>query len=193
MSINLEIETKSPLSKEEYGRLLNLVNGLKTYIQTNYYIDDDSLSIHQQKCGLRIREKDNEFELTLKAPQDDGKLEINQQISNILFKKFLNCRDFPDGEVKQYLMDKLHIDVSKIHILGKLVTTRSDIRYGTSLISIDESSYSGKIDYEIEAENISLDAAKKDLKEFLNKNGIECRLSNETKLKRFLESLNLCL
>lgn len=193
MSTNLEIETKCLLTKEEYGRLLSSINGLKTYIQTNYYIDDDSLSIHQQKCGLRIREKGDEFELTLKVPQDEGKLEINQQISNILFKKFLNCRDFPDGEVKQYLSEKLNIDVSKIYILGKLVTTRSDIGYRASLISIDKSSYNGKVDYEIEAENISLDTAKKDLKEFLNKNGIECRFSKKAKLKRFLQSLNLCL
>lgn len=192
MSTNLEIEVKSKLSEDEYQKLLDGYKNQKTYIQTNYYLDDNLLTIRHKKCGLRVREKEGEFELTLKVPSGDGKIEINQQISNILFEKLQNGNIFPDGEIKQFLQGNFKAKIDEIHILGKLITTRTDITYNNSLISVDKSEYNGIIDYEIECEDSSKKSAKENLKDFLKKNGIKYRENKDSKLKRFLKSLNLC-
>ena len=189
MSTNLEIEFKSDITKEEYESLISKFDAKKIYRQTNYYIDSDSLIIRVKKCGLRIRETNGDFELTLKVPALEGKLEINQQISNKMFENLASRDDFPEGEVKLFLEEKLEVKSSDLHILGKLVTDRLDVRYKTSLISIDKSKYNGFTDYEVEAEDESLDAAQNNLLKFLNQNDVKYKKSSGTKLKRFLKTL----
>ena len=186
MSTNLEIEYKRYLSKEEYEKLISNFDASKIYKQTNYYLDDKNHSISKNKCGLRIRNINDEIELTLKVNQREGKLEINQQIPNISFKSFV----FPDGEVKQYLEDKLGINVKEIYPLGSLITNRLDVEFKSSLISIDKSEYNGITDYEIECEAESMELAKSNLDEFLDKYKIKSQSSTGSKLKRFLKTLN---
>lgn len=191
MGTNLEIELKAKIDKNEYDFLIQKYDGSGIYSQINFYLDDSDLTIRQNKCGLRIRKINNDFELTLKVPEGDGKLEINQQINKEIFNF---CREngvFPNGEVKDYLNQKMHIDTSKISILGKLETDRLDIEFKSSLISIDKSHYNGITDYEIECESNSLTNAKQHLIEFLKENGIEYRKQSDSKLKRFLNTLNL--
>ena len=190
MSTNLEIEFKSKLLEEEYNSLLLKYSNQKPYSQTNYYIDDKNRSIISKKCGLRIREKDGCFELTLKVPSNDGKIEINQQISNEIFKNLLNCNVFPSGEVKDFLTNNLKVKTDNLYVLGKLVTLRLDLNYKTSLISIDKSSYNSKIDYEIECEDTSITSAKNNLLDFLKENKIGYKQSSGNKLDRFLKTLN---
>ena len=189
MSTNLEIELKSKLTKEEYEKLLNRFKNQKIYSQNNYYIDNKTLKISKSDCGLRVREKDGQFELTLKVPAKEGKVEINQQISNNLFEKLAKVKLFPDGEVKDYLEEKLGIKTSELSILGELKTERLDIHYCGALISIDKSIYNNITDYEIEIEDISLKEASKHLKQFLRENEIEYKKSPDTKLKRFIDTL----
>ena len=191
MSTNLEIEFKSKLSKEEYNSLLLKYSNQKSYSQTNYYIDDKNQSIISKKCGLRIREKDGCFELTLKVPSNDGKIEINQQISNEIFKNLLNCNVFPIGEVNDFLTNNLKVKTDNLYVLGKLVTLRLDLNYKTSLISIDKSSYNSKIDYEIECEDTSITSAKNNLLDFLKENKIAYKQSSGNKLDRFLKTLKI--
>ena len=190
MSTNLEIEFKSKLLEEEYNSLLLKYSNQKSYSQTNYYIDDKNRSIISKKCGLRIREKEGCFELTLKVPSNDGKIEINQQISNEIFKNLLNCNVFPNGEVKDFLTTNLKVKTDNLYVLGKLVTLRLDLNYKTSLISIDKSSYNSKIDYEIECEDTSITSAKNNLLDFLKENKIAYKQSSGNKLDRFLKTLN---
>ena len=191
MSTNLEIEFKSKLLEEEYYSLLLKYSNQKSYSQTNYYIDDKNRSIISKKCGLRIREKNGCFELTLKVPSNDGKIEINQQISNEIFKNLLNCNVFPIGEVKDFLTNNLKVKTDNLYVLGKLVTLRLDLNYKTSLISIDKSSYNSKIDYEIECEDTSITSAQNNLLDFLKENKIAYKQSSGNKLDRFLKTLNI--
>ena len=149
MSTNLEIELKSDISKEEYESLISKFDASKIYLQTNYYIDDENLSVRYLKCGLRVRQKEEDFELTLKITQEIGKLEINQQISNKIFKKLVDRHIFPKGEVKDYLEKKFGLDTSKFKVLGELKTYRLDLPYKTGLICIDKSLYNGLEDYEV--------------------------------------------
>lgn len=189
MSTNLEIESKALLTKDEYGKLISNFDASKIYEQINYYIDTAFLDLREQKCGLRIRTKNDEIELTLKVTQSEGKLEINQQISNI---SLLNCLEedlFPTGEVADYIEQNLGIKTSYLHVLGKLITYRLDIEYKSSLISIDRSLYNGHEDYEIECEDDSKEVATNNLKEFLNQFGIPFNKNKRSKLRRFLETL----
>ena len=189
MSTNLEIEVKSELTKEDYEKLLKVFPNAKIYSQINYYIDSKDFKVRNAKCGLRIRKIRDDFELTLKVPAKEGKIEINQQIPNILYKKLAKSNLFPDGEVKQYLEGKLGIETSKLSILGELKTERFDLDYLGALISIDKSYYHNIIDYEIEIEDKSLDDAMAHLKQFLKENDIEYKKSPGSKLKRFIETL----
>ena len=189
MSTNLEIEAKATLSKLEYDKLIANFKSNKIYEQVNYYLDTKSFEIRNKKCGLRIRTKQGENELTIKAPKGDGKLEINQQISNISLQNLLEKDLFPNGEVSEFITKELSIKTSDLKVLGKLVTYRLDIEYKSSLISIDKSLYNGIEDYEIECEDESLINAQTNLKEFLKKYQIPYHENKRSKLGRFLESL----
>lgn len=186
MGTNLEIEFKSELTKQDYEKLISKFSDAEIYSQTNYYIDTKDLTISNAKCGLRIREKSGEFEMTLKVPQEEGKLEINQQITDKLVEKF----EIPNGEIKQYLRKILGPKINELFILGSLKTERIDLNYKTALISIDKSSYNGIVDYEIEAEDTSMENAEKHLLEFLKDNDIEYKKSTGWKLKKFIDTLN---
>lgn len=190
MSTNLEIEFKSIITKEECDSLILKYLNQKPYSQTNYYIDDKNHSIISKKCGLRIREKEGDFELTLKVPSNDGKIEINQQISYKVFENLVNLNVFPEGEVKEYIINKLNLKVDEFYVLGKLTTLRLDLKYKTSLISIDKSSYNSIIDYEIECEDTSFNVARNNLLDFLKENKILYKESSGNKLDRFLKTLN---
>ena len=159
------------------------------YKQINYYIDSDNRDIVTKKCGLRIRTIADENELTLKVPSGDGKLEINQQISNKSLKSFLSDNVFPNGEVKDYIATKLRIDSTALKCLGELVTYRFDIKKENYLISIDKSQYHSITDYEVECEADSMDIAISKLKEFLSEFKIEYKKSPKSKLRRFLDTL----
>lgn len=185
MSTNLEIEFKAELSRNDYESLILKYKNESICQQINYYFDTPTLAIRNAKCGLRVREKNNELELTLKVDQKEGKLEINQNISTL----FRVGKEFPDGEVKNYIENNLGIETKDINILGKLVTNRLDIRYMSALISIDESLYNGTRDYEIEIEDESMELAKIHLQKFLEENNIEYKKSPGSKLRRFLATL----
>lgn len=190
MSTNVEIEIKSKLSKQDYELLLKAFPNHKPYTQINNYFDTKDREISRRDCGLRIREKNGHFELTLKIPNTEGKLEINQQIPNKVAKSMLDNKAFVDGEVKYYLESFLGINTNLIFNLGKLITDRFDLEYKNGLISIDKSIYNNITEYEIEIEDISEIEAEKHLKEFLSEFGIEYKKSPDTKLKRFLNSLD---
>ena len=189
MSTNLEIEAKALLTKADYDKLIARFGSENIYKQINYYIDSDNRDIISKKCGLRIRTIGDENELTLKIPSGDGKLEINQQISSKSLNLFISNNVFPNGEVKDYITANLGIDSTTLKCLGELVTYRFDIKKENCQISIDKSQYHSITDYEVECEADSMDKAISELKEFLNKFGIEYKKSPKSKLRRFLDTL----
>ncbi len=186
MSTNLEIETKAIITEKDYHFLTNKYQE-QSYIQINYYIDSVIKPI-DTKYGLRIRYKANRYELTLKEDFEDAKLETNQIITEDTFNNFLKKHSFPIGEVKNKLI-RLIIDVNELRIIGELKTTRTDIRYKSSLISIDKNEYNSLIDYEVEAEDKTIEKANKNIVEFLSLNNIKFKENKITKLERFKNSL----
>ena len=187
MSRNLEIESKGELTKEEYETILASFPNETPYVQVNYYIDTPNFRIRALKCGLRIRHKNDEFELTLKVKLPEGKLEINQNIVKEQVDLFIASRIFPKGEVKDYLVDNLGIKLNKLAVFAIMETTRLDINYKGGLVSIDKSVCFGKTDYEIECEADSMDEAEKLTKEFLKKYALNYKKFSSSKLGRAIE------
>lgn len=188
MSTNLEIESKSLITKVEYERLMKKFSHIKNYTQINYYLMSDELHKNVSNYGLRIRKKNHKFELTLKVTEKVGRLEINQEITRKSLAKLQYFGIFPSGEVKNYLGENLKIDVSKIRIIGKMKTIRKDIKFLDSLISIDKSIYNHITDFEIECEDENEKLASEHLLNFLKQNSIEYQKSEQTKLARFLNT-----
>lgn len=185
MSKNLEIEAKAMLDEKSYHLL---VNRLKTYKQINYYLDNTFKEIrNNSNIGLRIRYKNNEYELTLKVDLDEGKMEYNHILSTADFIAFKENGLLPDCEVTK-MLKSLNVRFP-LHILGEMITYRSDLNYKTSLISIDKSEYNSNVDYEIECEDTSMEIARQNLEEFLNKNHIEFKANVVSKYKRFIKTI----
>ena len=88
MSTNLEIEAKVLLAEEDYQKINNL-NLAKPYIQINYYFDNKDHTF-SKIYGLRIRYKNDKYELTLKEKCGDGQLETNQPIDERQFLIYRN-------------------------------------------------------------------------------------------------------
>ena len=189
MSKNIEIEAKAMIDEVGYKKLMSTFESKDnhSYIQDNYYIDTEDFAVVNNGMGMRIRKKDDYIELTIKDKLDEGKLEINQKITSEEFNDFLNKGIIPDGEVLSYLKKKIDIDVKTLKSYALLSTVRLDIKYKKSLISIDKSSYLGLVDYEVEAESDSMENARKDLFEFLEKEKISYSENTVSKLKRTRE------
>ena len=189
MPKNLEIESKSMLEKEDYKALVSAYKNIKNYKQINYYISSNQLLEKVEKYGLRIRKKNKFYELTLKVTEEVGKTEINQEIARKSLVNLKHFGKFPAGEVEKYLTENNVCDISDLHIVGKLVTVRKDIKINDSLFSIDKSKYNGITDYEIECENASQEKAEKDLKNLLEKHNISYQKNEHNKLARFLNTI----
>lgn len=188
MSTNLEIESKVMITEDEYISLLANLKTKKTYKQINYYLSNKENTSNESKLGIRVRKVRGIYELTVKVPKDDGKLEINQILSlkSYVFLKYFGV--FPQGEVFDYLTINKLEDTNKLKIIGRLTTYRTDIKYNESKISIDKSKYNHKVDYEIECESSSKGESLKDMLLFLLEHNIEYKKSEHTKLARFLLS-----
>ncbi len=185
MSTNIEIEAKALINESAYELL---TKDLDKYVQVNYYIDSNDFSVSKLHLGLRIRLASNKYELTVKVDLPEGRKEINQNIDKSEFENFVNLNKFPEGEVKDELLVH-HIDIKSLKIFATLKCTRSDLRYKTSLISIDKSEYNKLTDYEVEAEDCSIKQAKEILETFLKEKGVQFTWNTVTKLKRVKDSL----
>lgn len=190
MSRNIEIESKAILTKSDYYKLSEYFSGSKSIIQINHYIDTNDYKILNRNSGLRIRQEDNNFELTLKVKNDVGRLEINQKITAKVFNSFRNCVVFPSGEIKNYIEQILKINTNDLKIFGTLINTRKERRKNGNLFALDCSEYLNKVDYEIECESDSMVKAQKALIDLLSAYSIEYKENRLNKIERVLRAVN---
>ena len=87
MNKQTEIEFKSLLSKSEYDMLMNHFAGNKTNEQTNHYFDTPRFSLKAADSSLRVRERDNKFELTLKKKKGYNQIECTIPITKEEFEQ----------------------------------------------------------------------------------------------------------
>jgi uncharacterized protein YjbK len=153
MSETIEIEFKNLLTKVEYDNLLKTFNVKEKDIvmQSNHYFDTPEFALKNLGSALRIREKKNNFELTLKQPAAVGLLETTQLLSAKEFKAAIQQQIFPKGIVQERI-EQLKIAFNKIVYFGSLTTKRAEFPYKEGLLVLDHSFYLNKEDYEIEYE-----------------------------------------
>jgi uncharacterized protein YjbK len=153
MSQNIEIEFKNLLSKEEFTNLIHhfKINPPMFQKQVNHYFDTPSFSLKACSSALRIREKGDKFELTLKQPARQGLLETNQNLTPQEAGEMLKTGKLLDGEVKD-AVSALIDDAPLLENFGSLTTERAEFPYKGGLLVLDHSYYLNTEDYEIEYE-----------------------------------------
>jgi uncharacterized protein YjbK len=153
MSQSIEIEFKNLLTDTEYERIKKhfRLDPSLFFLQENHYFDTPDFSLRENGAALRIRQKGNRFELTLKQPVPSGLLETNQILTNEEATHALTNNQIPPGQITQYILD-MSINPDSVTFFGTLTTERAEWEYQNGLLVLDKSSYLETIDYELEYE-----------------------------------------
>lgn len=189
MSNAIEIEAKALINAQEYKKLVKAYSEYHRYTQTNYYIDNEDRDLGKEGIGLRIREKDGDFTLTLKTPLSQGLLEKNEPISQKVFEDFRDKGIFPKTDMVRFLT-MMGFDVNTLRIITYLTTDRIDVEYKEGLLSIDKNIYSGITDYEVELEYNSMEGAIQGMEEFFTSHGMVYVCNKANKVTRALRAFD---
>lgn len=168
MNKQTEIEFKTLLSEAEYNMLMQHFANNNTNEQTNHYFDTPRFSLKAAEASLRVRERDGNYELTLKRKKGYSQIECNVKISK---------EEFDDIKTTGYITnDEILGEISSIIGNQKLVnflslnTLRMYFPYSNGVLFIDKSNYLGLTDYELEYEAKSYHLGKEEfisiIKEF---------------------------
>ncbi len=192
MSEQKEIEFKNLLTESEFIRLLTTFNIHETdfHQQTNYYFETENFSLKALQMALRVRQKNDQYELTLKQPALDqiGLLETNQPITSEQAMSFINHCEVPSGEVAGKLQT---ISPSmNFTCFGKLDTERAEIEYQNGILVFDKSRYLNSEDFELEYEVSDFDKGKATFEALLDTLQIPSR-KTKNKVQRLSERLNM--
>ena len=183
----IEIEYKMLVEQDVFYHILDDYKDKihHDYIQTNHYLTNDELK--EKKYMLRIRVKDDSYEMTLKRPYLAHSLETNINISKEEMNTVLNG-NISDNEIITILKDE-GIDVHLLKNEISLSTHRYDIVLKEGTLSLDVNTYNGITDYEIEFEVLN---EKEGYNQFLNiikPYHLTYIKNNKSKIKRALDSL----
>src|SRR5690625_37117 len=187
MSQEIEIEFKNLLTKEAFDYLLKVfpfpTNG---QTQVNYYFETDQFDLQKNRCALRIREKNNTYQLTLKEPHSDGILETHESISHqeeihwltshIIYKQRI------DEQLKQF-----NISLDALKYYGSLKTIRYEANVQDVLLVLDHSTYHGHSDYELEIEAKNKKSGIEFFNNILEQHHIE-KKKTPNKIERFFNT-----
>ncbi|MGX0739811.1 uncharacterized protein YjbK [Staphylococcus capitis] len=187
MATNNEIEFKQILTKDLYDKIFNTYfKNEKPFRQTNYYIDTKGFKLRDHRSALRIRVKDNSYEMTLKVPAEVGLMEYNHP-TNVKLKMndTLSNSKLPD-DIRNIIEGQFNVSEDELIILGDLTTLRVETHYQNELLVLDKSEYLNKVDYELEFEVDSYNEGYEKFKQLLQ----EFDIKHEkplNKVQRFFE------
>ncbi|MTT30581.1 CYTH domain-containing protein [Terrilactibacillus sp. BCM23-1] len=185
MKQEIEIEFKNMLNKDEFHHLCQAFNitaaGFKK--QTNYYFDTETFELRKKQTALRIREKKDQFVLTLKQPHPKGILETHQSLTNQEAKQMIESGQLPTGDVSLLLVEN-NLITQPLKSLGALLTYRAQFPYLNGELFLDHSLYLGIEDFELEYEAKERHEGKNTFTQLLNQFGIPER-STLNKIVRF--------
>ncbi|MCM3569980.1 CYTH domain-containing protein [Neobacillus mesonae] len=187
MTQNIEIEFKNMLTKQEYERLLREfhIEEYQIFSQENHYFDTAEFSLKSKGSALRIRKKQDQFEMTLKQPQQVGLLETNQMVNQKEVSNAIQSGVLPPGEIEK-IIEKEGIQFPKIKYFGSLLTNRVELKYKNGLLVLDHSIYLNKEDFELEFEAADYQEGKGVFNELLKQFEIPIR-KTKNKIQRFYE------
>ncbi|MFC4403258.1 CYTH domain-containing protein [Gracilibacillus xinjiangensis] len=191
MSHEIEIEFKNLLTKQEFALFHDFFQSFskKQITQINHYFETPSFSLKNKGAALRIREKGNDFTVTLKQPNPDGAglLETHQVISAHETTDWFDNKINPDHELATALT-RLGIKITQLRYGGKLQTNRTEFEYKDTLVVLDHSFYNGQEDYELELECKEENYGESIFNELLKKFAIP-RRKTMNKIERFYHTL----
>jgi len=186
LSQQIEIEFKNLLTETEYHHLQQYFKIESSQIkkQINHYFDTKDFFLKNTSSALRIREKGNRYELTLKQPAEVGLLETTQSLSPSETQEMFDHAQLPDGPVKS-ILELTDID-ERLEYFGSLTTYRSEIEYQGGLLVFDHSLYLDVEDFEVEYEVTVEDRGKQIFKQLLESMNIPFR-KTDNKVRRFYQ------
>ncbi len=186
MAQHLEIEFKNMLTEQEFKALQTYfsLNENAFFSQKNYYFDTPAFMLRDLHSALRIREKNNRFELTLKEQKIQGQLETTQPLAKEEARQMIETGELPEGPVQNRLNELGVTD--NIEYFGALETHRCEIEYRGGLLVLDRSYYLKKVDFEVEYEVDDINKGEKVFLELLNELNIPRRKS-QNKIARFYQ------
>jgi len=195
----LEQEFKLRLTAAELSRLKKIGKPGKIYRQVNHYFDVlPALPFAKSGVGIRIREQNGKFLLTVKLPARGKKgLHVKEEWESALAartarayiggkKKLSACRARPVRALKRKC-GKLPLE--EIVCLGSIHNLRTERKVDGLKLELDCSTMFGKRYYEAECETESSARDGKTLKALWRRLKIPFRHEATSKLGRFLEKL----
>ena len=184
MAINHEIEFKQLLTPSQYNAIKTHYFADDTpFTQTNHYFDTTDMTLKQHHAALRIREKDGQFEMTLKVPADVGLLEYNEIVAlNPNTLETLHVDDLPQAIRKA--INALDDNITTFHLLGALSTARIEKNIDDNLLVLDHSTYLDTEDFELEFEVVNAETGFEAFQHILRQFDIESN-KPDNKVARF--------
>ena len=181
---NIEQELKMALNEREYNILLGVAH-VEPQLQTNYYFRYKGMP---KDMMIRLRKKGEQYLLCYKrqlshsygiAVSDERECEVSAE-----FAQSMVSRGITQSEVERLL----GVDVQKdLSCIGSMDTYRAKFNIEQWTLELDKNEYTGRVDYELECENLYVEQLEK-LKNYLfYAYGIIFRQS-KPKIQRFLEA-----
>ncbi|KAB2337714.1 CYTH domain-containing protein [Cytobacillus depressus] len=182
---NIEIELKNILTKQEFNQVKNYFqfHDSDFFKQENHYFDTNDFALKKAGSALRIRQKNNAYELTLKQPYKDGLLETNETIDENTAENMFKTGVIAVDSIRT-LVEEMNIDPQLMQYFGSLTTFRAETTYKDGLIVLDHSHYLNKEDFELEYEVSNRQKGQEIFTSLLSKLNIPIR-NTENKIKRF--------
>ena len=154
---NTEREIKQLLTQDMHDRIVSLTLNRPVY-QTNYYFDTVCHDLDKNGISMRLRHKDASWELTVKihSEKTDTAIiskEINIPVSDAQAKEYLENIN-PDVLNKILAENGCAFRADTLKYIGSLRTKRVKVPINELgvVFELDESTYLGITDHEVECE-----------------------------------------
>lgn len=185
MKQELEIEFKNLVSEQEFTSLTQAFAITNFHEQTNTYFDTATGKLKSLGGALRIRQKAELCECTLKLPNPDGAglFEFTQQLPH----KPVSLALLNQAEQVLTYLQQYDIWSHELKMLTSLTTKRCEIPYRGGILVFDESFYNTQHDFEIEFEYPSFIEGQNIFQELLTTYNIPFR-ETPSKIKRAMAS-----
>lgn len=198
MKIFVENELKLLIPKETYQDLFQeaVNHQAVTVIQTNHYFDTLNYDISGKKLSLRIREKNNQYTLTLKVGrkangQSQSSDEYNKTIEEEQALAVINGFLPMESLLSDLPVKEVPIEGRPLLHMGQMTTKRTIYAPipGLHPLELDQNDYLGIQDYELEWEYNQEEQVKAIL-DWLKQHHIQPEsLKSRSKFGRFMERL----
>ncbi|QXE02732.1 CYTH domain-containing protein [Terribacillus sp. DMT04] len=153
MPQEVEIEFKNLLTKAEFDTLYTILKMEKEpeIQQVNHYFETKDFQLKQHGAALRIREKNGEYQSTLKQPYEDGLLETHDTLTAEQANAWIQGEITLGPEIRKQIQE-LGVCTEELAYGGRLKTIRRETAYYDTTVVLDRSEYGDTVDYELELE-----------------------------------------